>query len=348
MVSANRWWMVLLLLCGCAEAPKPPAAPLAVSPAALAQLYKWGAGPWPVRVARGLRVAQSEHEDELRFQVHYPAAGEAAALHRISDEAFPVLLFSHGNWSNNEKYDQLIRHWASHGYAVVAPLHPDADGGYFNAMIDLFRLGRLGVIQARVGNLAEMLDALAEVEAQLPGLAGRLDTERIAATGHFPSAPSTPNNSAAPGPLTARRKSGHRRGMDALRRWWRSLPPGPMFDEINEDSWRTMDAPTLMTTGTWDVNAFWPDWRLHKLSFDTAVAGHQYALVVQGADHYLGNLICRPERDEPPQHDALNMVNTLVVAFLDAYLKQSAAAQEFLQSFLRNDPTEGFAVLERR
>ena len=184
MVSANRWWMALLLLCGCAEAPKPPAAPLAVSPAALAQLYKWGAGPWPVRVARGLRVAQSEREDELRFQVHYPAAGEAAALPRISDEAFPVLLFSHGNWSNNEKYDQLIRHWASHGYAVVAPLHPDADGGYFNAMIDLFRLGRLGVIQARVGNLAEMLDALAEVEAQLPGLAGRLDAERIAATGH--------------------------------------------------------------------------------------------------------------------------------------------------------------------
>ena len=347
MVSANRWWMALLLLCGCAEPPKPPAAPLAVSPAALAQLYKWGAGPWPVRVAQGLRVAQSEREDELRFQVHYPAAGEAAALPRISDEAFPVLLFSHGNWSNNEKYDQLIRHWASHGYAVVAPLHPDADGGYFNAMIDLFRLGRLGVIQARVGNLAKMLDALAEVEAQLPGLAGRLDAERIAATGH------------SFGAFNAQQLGGARAFDSAAEVWAPARdgrikavvaisPPGPMFDEINEDSWRTMDAPTLMTTGTWDVNAFWPDWRLHKLSFDTAVAGHQYALVVQGADHYLGNLICRPERDEPPQHDALNMVNTLVVAFLDAYLKQSAAAQEFLQSFLRNDPTEGFAVLERR
>ena len=347
-MAANRCWVFLLLLCGCAEEPpKPPAAPLATSPAALAKLYKWGAGPWPVRVARDLRLARTPPEDELRFHVHYPAKEDSAALPANLDAAVPVLLFSHGNWSNNDKYDKLIRHWASHGYAVVAPLHLDADGGYFSSTIALLRLGRLGVIQARLDDLVALLNALAEIEGKLPGLAGHLDSERIAATGH------------SFGAFNAQQLGGARAFDSEAEAWVPARdgrikavvavsPPGPMFDEINQDSWRTLDAPTLMTTGTWDVNAFWPDWRQHKLSFNTAIAGRQYALVVQGADHYLGNLICRPERDEPPQQDALNMVNTLVVAFLDAYLKHSTAAQEFLQAFLRNDPTEGFAVLERR
>ncbi len=49
--------------------------------------------------------------------------------------------------------------------------------------------------------------------------------------------------------------------------------------------------------------------------------GQNYSLVVDGADHYLGNLICRPEREEQPQHKALRVINTASVAFLDWQLK---------------------------
>ena len=334
---------LLLLLLGCAEElPRPPAASLAAADEALSQLHKWGAGPWPVAEARDLRIEHPKRDAELRFHAYYPLVADAAA------EPLPVLLFSHGNWSNNDKYDNLIRHWVSHGYAALAPLHLDADGGIASSIIDLIRYGRLGIIQARVDDLAALLDALPRIEAQLPDLAGRLDGRRIAATGH------------SFGAFNAQQLGGAS-AFDADSRTWAPArderikavvaisPPGVMPEEIAEGSWRGMDAPTLMTTGTWDANAaFWPDWRMHKLSFETAVPGHQYALVVQGADHYLGNLICRPELEGPPQRDALAMVNTAAVAFLDAYLKDSAPALAFLQSPQFEEITQGFAVLERR
>jgi hypothetical protein len=84
------------------------------------------------------------------------------------------------------------------------------------------------------------------------------------------------------------------------------------------------------------------------MSFDTASPGENYALVTQGADHYLGNLICRLERENPPQYDALKMVNAVTTAFLDAYVKDQAQAKEFLQSGSLPTITVGFSALQRR
>lgn len=84
------------------------------------------------------------------------------------------------------------------------------------------------------------------------------------------------------------------------------------------------------------------------MSFETAVAGDKYALVTQGADHYMGNLICRLEREETPQDDALLMVRIVSTAFLDAYLKNDATARAFIDSDQLTELTEGFTVLSRR
>lgn len=340
---AHGGGLLLALLIGCAEEPpKPPAAPLAATDQALSQLYKWGPGPWSAATARNLRIPHPKRDAQLRFHAHYPEIADAG------EEPFPVLLFSHGNWSNNDKYDNLIRHWVGHGYAVLAPLHMDADGGVLSSMLDLVRHGRLGVIQARVDDLTALLDALPRIEAQLPALAGRLDQERIAAAGHSFGAFNAQQLGGA-GPFNEESQTWTTARDERVKAVLAISPPGIMMEEINEGSWRRMDAPALMTTGTWDANAaFWPDWRMHKLSFKTAMPGHQYALVVQGADHYLGNLICRPELEGPPQRDALAMVNTAAVAFLDAYLRRSADALAFLQSPQFAELTGGFAALEHR
>jgi hypothetical protein len=122
-----------------------------------------------------------------------------------------------------------------------------------------------------------------------------------------------------------------------------------MFDVIVEDSWQQMSKPMLVAAGTWDSNPqFWPDWRDHLLSYDTAVSGNNYSLVVEGADHYLGNLICRPEREETPQTDALNMVNAVSVTFLDAKLKNNLQAIAALEANQLASVTNNFAVIETR
>jgi predicted dienelactone hydrolase len=297
-----------------------------------------------VRLVGNLELPHRVRDELLQFKVYYPEAGRNGS----APGQWPILIFSHGNWSDNDKYDNVLRHWVSHGYVVLAPLHRDGSGGYLGGTIDLLREGNLGLIQGRVDDLLTLLDSIRQVEQLVPALAGRLDHDRIAATGHSFGA----FNAQQLGGARAWDENGQE--FVAVRDERISAvvalsPPGPMFDEITEGSWEQQGTPALVTTGTWDSNAmFWPDWRAHLMSWETAVAGDQYALVVQGADHYLGNLICRPELEEPPQHDALAMVNSAVVTFLDARLKGKQQAVAALHSNQLARTTRGFAVLERR
>ncbi len=332
--------LLLVLISGCGEeVPRPAVEPLSATQEALSALYGWGGGPHKVESQRGLSFELEGRDRVLRYNAWFPA-GE--------DGPWPLLLFSHGNWSTNDKYDRLIEHWTSHGYVVLAPLHMDGAGGYLQGTINMLRYGNLGLIQARVDDLVALLDHLDVVQQQVPALAGRIDSQRVAATGH------------SFGAFNAQQLGGAA-AFDSDEENWVNVrderiravvavsPPGPMFDEIADGSWDQQTVPTLMTTGTWDTNAmFWPDWRMHMLSWETAQPGSQYALVVQGADHYLGNLICRPELDEPPQHDALAMVNTATVAFLNAYLKEDATALDFLRSGQLSSVTAAFAQLDIR
>jgi predicted dienelactone hydrolase len=333
----GRIFLLAMLISACGEEPeRAPVQPLAASMAELSQLYGWKRGPWSVQVSTQLQIAHRLREQTLVFKVYYPDAAPGP---------LPLLLFSHGNWSSNENYDKLLHHWVSHGYVVVAPLHRDGNGGYLSGTVDLIRMGNLGLIQARVDDLKSLLDSLDEIEALVPVT---LDRKLIAATGH------------SFGAFNAQQLGGAMAWDDAAgsfvaARDARILavvalsPPGPMFDEINADSWKQQVAPPLMTTGTWDSNAmFWPDWRAHLLSWKTAPVGEQYALVIQGADHYLGNLICRPELEETPQEDALALINSAVITFLDANLKNEPQAVQQLRSTRLQDVTQGYAVLKTR
>lgn len=328
--------LVALSLAACGkEVVLPPAQPLSASAEQLAQIPKLEGGPHAVH--KGEPVDWQLAQRRLRVRVVRPDA----------PGPFPLVLFSHGNWSDITQYDALLEHWASHGYVTLAPFHPDGGGmarGIFNALLK----GNLGMIVARVDEVHAILDHLDHLDQVEPGLAARVDVARIAAAGH------------SFGAFTAQQLGGaraidldsgaHTEGRDArISAVIAISPPGPMFEIINDQSWKNLDTPMLATTGTWDVNAqFWPEWTAHRLSYDTARPGKNWLLVVEGADHYLGNLICRTEREAAPQNDALRMVNALSVNFLDAYLKDDEAARAFLQTRPLGELTGGFASLERR
>jgi predicted dienelactone hydrolase len=325
-------------LVACSEEPAlPPAAPLTASPQQVQSLYGAQAGDLPVRRVTDLALPATDTGRELPFSVYFPD-GEGP---------YPLLLFSHGNWSNRHSYDRLIEHWVSHGYVVLAADHLDCCGAPWGILNSL-RYGQLGLVLARVNDLQRLLGALPEIEALVPEFAGRTDPARVAVTGHSFGAFSAQQLGGAQAyDPDQNRFLGQRdprvQAVVAL------SPPGPMFDIITGDSWRQLAAPTLVTTGTWDVQPrFWPDWRLHLMSFDTAQPGHQYALVTEGADHFLGNLICRPEREATPQEDALQMVLAATTAFLDHYLKQREGASALLHSERLAQVTADFSRLLRR
>ena len=325
---------LLLAACG-QEVVLPPAAPLSASAEQLALIPNLA--PGALKVLKGEPVELTVSERSLRLRVVQPDGLGP----------FPVLLFSHGNWSDITKYDALLEHWASHGYVTLSPYHLDG-GGMLRGIVNSLRYGNEGLIGSRTVEITWLLDNLDALDSVSPGLPAKLDKTRIAATGHSFGAFTAQmlGGGAAVDPETGARVEGFDERIKAV---LAISPPGPMFKIINEQSWTQMRRPMLVTTGTWDVNkAFWPEWTAHKLSFDTAPAGNNWLLVVQGADHYLGNLICRPERKGPPQTDALRMFNALSVTFLNAQLRGDETAQAFLATRPLAALTGGFADLSQR
>lgn len=312
----------------------PEAQPLSDAEEVLSQVYGSQRGSHSVqRQSQVLRSA----ERTVTVSTSYP--GTAGR--------YPVVVFSHGNWSDQHQYNNIIDHWVSHGYVVFAPYHDDG-GGMARGIFNSLRYGNLGLITRRVESIELILDRLPELQEQLSDASIVLDQEQIAITGH------------SFGAFTAQQFKGASAWDTENERWFRIAdervdavvalsPPGPMFDEITADSWLQMDGPVLMTTGTWDVNAqFWPEWQAHKLSFDTAPPNDQLALVLEGADHYFGNLICRLDREQAPQHNALAIALGVSLAFLDAELKGNTEAARFLQSGQLESLTQQFARLYLR
>jgi len=336
---------VFLLGCSGDAPPLPAAKPLMATKDQLATLPGYGAGVYTPQVLDDLVLQAPELDNsELVLRVWFPVN---------ADGDVPVVIFSHGNWSDRNKYDNLLRHWASYGYAVIAPTHLDGRSmvrGIFNSL----RYGQLGLISARVDDVRYLMDNLAAIAGKVSAASGtsvRFRKNQLVVAGH------------SFGAFTAQQFAGAQAwdisesdsspadvfidprvaGVIAI------SPPGPMFDVIHEKSWLQMRGPVLVTTGTWDSNAqFWPDWRAHLISHESASAGEQFALVVEGADHYLGNLICRPEREAKPQHNALAMVNSASVAFLNAFLRSDDSAKTYLHSEAMQTVTSGFARLATR
>lgn len=92
----------------------------------------------------------------------------------------PVVLFSHGNGWNLDGYAPLASFWASRGFVVIQPTHLDSRRNGFGFDHPVFPT----IWTERIADLTRILDQLDAVENAVPGLAGRIDRSRVAATGH--------------------------------------------------------------------------------------------------------------------------------------------------------------------
>ncbi|MER6952371.1 chlorophyllase [Streptomyces sp. NPDC000618] len=113
---------------------------------------------------------------DLQVKVSAPATGTD----------LPVILLSHGHGPSNfvsslHGYGPVVDFWAAHGFAVIQPTHQDS------TTLGLRDVGDPDAPlywRSRATDMHSILDHLDDIEATVPGLAGRLDHTRVAAVGH--------------------------------------------------------------------------------------------------------------------------------------------------------------------
>lgn len=115
-----------------------------------------------------------------------PAPLEIKVSAPVAGVDLPVILFSHGHGMSNflsslKGYGPLADFWAAHGFVVLQPTHLDFVG---LGLRDTDTDGAPLFWRSRVEDMHFVLDHLDDIEAIVPGLAGRVDWTKIAAVGH--------------------------------------------------------------------------------------------------------------------------------------------------------------------
>jgi predicted dienelactone hydrolase len=250
---------------------------------------------------------------EVPFRVTFPTDG---------DFAFPIVVFSHGAWGTRADYPLLVQHWASHGYVCLQPSHGDS----LMRPGDLPDTSKFREWSSRPLDVSFLLNALAEIEAEVPELAGRMDPTRVGAGGHSFGAGTAQILAGAR--LRNRPTQPFRDARVRAVLLWSPQGAGQLHDA---GSWSRVRIPMLTITGTLDYGrGGGPAWRMEP--FRGAPAGNKYLVVVEGGQHDLGG-IGRTSTAFPYAHDEreAGIVQRVSLEFWDAYLKSAPASLAFLK-----------------
>jgi dienelactone hydrolase len=242
----------------------------------------------------------------------------------------PVVLFSHGAYSSKDEYNLILDDWAAHGYVVIAPTHRDSTTlGVQRGSNDPRRF------QWRLDDMTLLLSQLDQLGGKVPGLTHRVDTETVVAAGHSFGGlvAQTLGGASFFEPASGKTITLNQPRIKAVIVFSGAgrLPP-----ILRSEDFATLKLPTLVTVGTDDLKqSEISGYRWRREPYDLMPRGSRYLLVLQGADHYLGGLVCRsdlPKKPLGPQW--LSLFNQTTVAFMDAALRRDSAAAARLQSLL--------------
>jgi pimeloyl-ACP methyl ester carboxylesterase len=312
-----------------------------VSEADIDAAYKTQAGPYTVM-------------EDYRIGLDFPALNKRLSMRvAFPDEpgSYPLIVFSHGNGCLQDLYKGFADHWASWGYVVVQPVHMDSrETGFTMKGVNMQIMNK--VISSRSADVIHILDSLDQLEAQVSGLAGKIDREQFIMAGHSMGAGTamTLTGVTMVSPRDGSVMSSDENRFDAV-----ILISEPSNNRLMPDKpWLYTKVPTYIATGSKDFSTMGSmDGKKSKGAYQIpadAVVQLQphYYLYMQDSDHYLGGVICRNNAPGPRDYEALKIINGSSMAFLDAYMADDMTAKMFLDSGEIGRLTEGRATLDLR
>jgi len=265
------------------------------------------------------------------------------------DGKLPVVLFSHGLGGSREGGKAWGEHWAAHGYLVIHVQHPGSDDMLWRGAGDGTPKQRLArgatpeQLLGRVDDIRFVLDELTRQQGKADAATWirRADLTRIAMTGHSFGALTTMALADAryPGPIKSLadpRISAFIAFSPSVQGLKRSWP----------ERYGQMTKPFLTVTGTIDGDVMGVGSTPAKRAalFDAQPEGHAYRVVFNDGDHAVFGGGDRrdgvwmqwiaDERRDATSSDTFKSIQdktrSLTLKFLDAWLRQDAAAKRWL------------------
>lgn len=260
--------------------------------------------------------------DDLQVRVSAPADGTD----------LPVIVFAHGFGLAMDSYDPLVDFWAANGFVVVQP-----------TFLDSLTLGltpadprHANIWRTRVDDLERVIDELSTVVAAVPGLADRVDRNRLAAAGHSWGGQSVGmllgarvvDADGRPGPdaTDARVKAGVLLATTGV--GGQNLTPFAQEHlSFMSPDFTQMNTPTLVVAGDHDqslLSTRGPDWFTDAYALSP---GAQSLLTLFGGQHSLGGIHAykaTDTTDESPER--VEVVRRTSTAFLKKALGIDGAA----------------------
>ncbi|MFE7789787.1 alpha/beta hydrolase family protein [Streptomyces sp. NPDC057460] len=294
---------------------------------------KIAGAPTTVVSAKPVVLSAPDRGEDLQVRVSAPATGDN----------LPVIVFSHGfGWSMNG-YAPLADFWAARGFVVLQPTH--LDSRTLGLAAEDPRTPRIW--RFRIEDLTRVLDGLDILEASVPGLAGRLDHDRIAVAGHSWGAQTAStllgarvlDSDGVPGKdmSDARVKAGVLLALTGL---GDDLTPFAAENfPFMRPSFDSMTTSALIVAGDNDqshLSTRGPDWFTDPY---TCSPGSKSLLTLSGAEHSLGGIAgyeVAETTDESPARVAL--IQQLTTAFLRSALHPEDTSWRAAATALDEDP----------
>ena len=278
----------------------------------------------------------------LEVKVSMPAVGTN----------LPVIIMSHGHGPtyflcSSKGNAPLVDFFAAHGFIVIQPTHLDAT---YLGLRDKPLPDAPLFWYDRVTDMHVVLDRLAEIEASVPGLAGRMDKERVAAVGHSLGGStvamllgmkiSDPDDKREKDLSDPRIKAGVIIGAigiadDHLNEWAATNYPMTKFVDFSD-----MTGTALVIAGDKDLNPHFSDRLSYRWDAYTHSPGDNKTLLMFfGAEHIFGGITgyeAAETTDENPELVAT--LRAMVWAYLRSQLYPGDNAWEKASEALTTNP----------
>lgn len=265
----------------------------------------------------------------------------------------PLVVLSHGGAGQRGSYEYLATHLARHGYVVAIPEHVGSDTGALLRGMRERRSGPRAALRAMVEDEGEwrarpadvtfVIDRAARWNETDPELAGRIDLGRVGVLGHSYGAYTALAIAGARVRLEGALSDLSDPRVDAIVALSPSGPGG--WGWFSEESFRSVDVPALLVTGSRDAVTSWQSGEWRKEAFDLMPPGPRYCLWLEGATHLdFADLPLQFQRAATVHRIVENMTTT----FFDAHLEDDPMAQKALLSPEHAASLAGAAIPEVR